>query len=81
MSGAVVAEGMRADRQERAREFGRRLREIRERRGLSQEALAAKAGVSRSVVAFAEIGESLPYPGNRMKLADALAVDLEELWG
>lgn len=80
MSGAVVIGEMRAERKRRAQEFGRRLKEARERRSLSQEALADKAGVSRSVVSFAEIGESLPYPRNRAKLADALGVDPEDLW-
>lgn len=73
--------GMRAEREKMAREFGRRLLAVRERRGLSQEALAKKAGVARTVVAFAELGTSLPYPRNRKKLADALGVDMEELWG
>ena len=39
------------------------------------------AGGSRSVVAFAGLGFGLPEPRSRRKLADALVVDLEELWG
>ena len=77
----VVGGGLREGRDEKARGFGRRLRAARERIGFSQDDLAGKAGVSRSVVAFAELGSSLPQPRNRRKLADALGVDLEELWG
>lgn len=73
----VVGGGLREWRDEKAR-GGERLRAAREREGFSQEGLAGKAGVSRSVVAFAESGSSLPQPRNRRKLADASSVDL---WG
>ena len=59
----------------------RRLRAARERVGFSQENLAGKAGGSRSVVAFAKLGSDLPQPRNGGKLAGALSVDLEGLWG
>ena len=76
----VVLEGMRAEREQQAREFGGRLRRVRESRGFSQEELAEKAEVSRSVVSVAELGRSLPQPRNRRKLSEALGVDLGDLW-
>ena len=81
MLGARIFGGMRERRDDKAREFGRRLRQVRERRGFSQEELAENAGVSRSVVASAELGGSLPYPRNRRRLAEALGADVSELWG
>lgn len=77
---AVILGGMRAEREHQAREFGSRLRKIREMKGFSQEELAEKAEVSRSVVSVAELGNSLPQPRNRRKLSEALGVDLGDLW-
>jgi transcriptional regulator with XRE-family HTH domain len=40
--------------------FGARLRAARERRGLSQEALAERAGVDRKLIYRTELGQTSP---------------------
>jgi transcriptional regulator with XRE-family HTH domain len=58
----------------RRREFGRRLRELRLERGLSQEALADLAEVHRTYVGSVERGERNIALDNINALADALRV-------
>lgn len=59
--------------------FGKRLRELRKQRGLSQEALAHKAELDRSYVGGAERGEYNISLLNICQLADALEVPPYEL--
>ena len=59
--------------------FGRRLREVRESRGISQEDLAARAGVHRTYVGLLERGERNVTLRTIEKLADALEVQMAEL--
>jgi transcriptional regulator with XRE-family HTH domain len=49
--------GSRDQDRERVRSFGRHVRDLRERAGLSQEELADRAGLHRSEVGFLERGE------------------------
>ena len=56
-----------------------RIKALRERRRLSQEALAAKAGVSRGYLARLEIGRHDPTVGTVEKLAKALRVKVADL--
>ncbi|HEY3115815.1 MAG TPA: helix-turn-helix transcriptional regulator [Chloroflexota bacterium] len=56
-----------------------RLKNIRERRALTQQDLAERAGVNRVTVARLEGGVDQPLPGTVRKLADALGVAPEEL--
>ena len=56
-----------------------RIKALREQRGLSQEALAAKAGVSRGYLARLETGRHDPTVGTVEKLAKALRVKLTDL--
>lgn len=59
-----------------ARRFGRVIRECREQRGLSQEALAELAGLSRSFLGEIERGAAVPSIETLQKLADALGEKL-----
>jgi transcriptional regulator with XRE-family HTH domain len=59
--------------------FGTRLRSLREQRGLSQEALAFKAGLHRTYVSSTERGERNVSLVNLERLATALGVQLREL--
>lgn len=59
--------------------FGRRLRSLREERGLSQEELAFRAGLHRTYVSSAERGERNVSLVNLDKLASALEVNLRDL--
>jgi transcriptional regulator with XRE-family HTH domain len=59
--------------------FGRRLRQIRELRGWSQERLAAEVGLDRSYVGGVERGERNISLENICKLAKALATKPAEL--
>ena len=56
-----------------------RLKRLRKERGLSQEALAAKAGISRVHLARLETARQDPTLGTIEKLAKALRVKVREL--
>ena len=55
------------------------LKSIRERRALTQQQLADKAGINRVTIARLETGADQPFPTTIRKLADALGVDSEAL--
>jgi transcriptional regulator with XRE-family HTH domain len=59
--------------------FGRRLRELRRERGLSQEELAFRSGLHRTYVSSAERGERNVSLVNIERLARALGVDICDL--
>lgn len=59
--------------------FGRRLRQLREAHGLSQEELAFRAGLHRTYVSSAERGERNVSLVNLVRLARALDVHVSEL--
>jgi len=61
------------------RQMGQRLKRLREARGLSQYAMADKAGISRQYVRKLEAGLSDPTFGMLQRLAKALKVQLIEL--
>jgi len=56
-----------------------RLKEHRERRGLTQEELAKLSDVSRPTIAALELGYRRAYPRTAAKLAKALRVKPEKL--
>lgn len=57
-----------------------RLKELREKRGLTQEQLADLSGVNQSAISFIENGTTAsPKLDTLQKLARALGVSLEEL--
>ena len=61
------------------RDFGDRVREIRLERGLSQEALADKAGLHRTAVSFVERALRSATLETVEKLAIALEVEASDL--
>ena len=60
--------------------LGRRIRELREAADLSQEALAAKAGIGRAALARIEKGQYSPRYGTLVALAGALGVPATRLF-
>ncbi len=60
-------------------EFGKRLRQARERAGLSQAELGAKPGLSQRAVAHWERRHCSLYPEQLEDLSLALGVSIEEL--
>ena len=59
--------------------MGLRLREIREKKGLSLRQLAEKAGVDWSAINRIELGKATPKLATLEKLAEALGVSLRTL--
>lgn len=64
----------------RLKKFGERVRALREQTGLSQEALAAKAGIHRTYMGGVERGERNICLRNIIRLADALGVHPRDLF-
>ena len=62
-------------------EFGKRVREERSRQGLSQEALAEKAGVHRTYIGMIERAEKNITLLNIQKIARAFGVSIASLVG
>ena len=60
--------------------FGNRVRELRIRGGLSQEALGLEAGISGSFVGMIERAEKDISLSKVYKIAKALNVDIKELF-
>ncbi|MCR4404705.1 MAG: helix-turn-helix domain-containing protein [Candidatus Acetothermia bacterium] len=80
---AFVDPGYRARAQEEGRRgrqlLGERLKRLRGEAGLSQEALAAKSGLSRVTIARLEAGEQDPHYETLLALARGLGLPLERL--
>jgi len=62
------------------KKFGKRLREIRKIAGLSQEELGFKANIHRTYIGAVERGEQNVSLDNIYKLAQALKVEMKELF-
>jgi transcriptional regulator with XRE-family HTH domain len=56
------------------------LRELRRRKGLSQKDLAGKSGVGQDTISGIESGRHQARPSTLRKLADALGVEVEDLF-
>lgn len=56
-----------------------RLRALRERKVLTQQELADKAGITRATLSRLEAGAENPYPSTIRKLAAALGVEPQAL--
>lgn len=61
--------------------FGKILKELRLKAGLTQKQLAAQIGVTKSVVSFYELQERTPSPAVLVKLAAAFHVSTDYLLG
>jgi transcriptional regulator with XRE-family HTH domain len=59
--------------------FGQKVREERQKQGLSQEELAAKAGVHRTYIGMIERAEKNITLTNIYKVAQALGISISEL--
>ena len=62
-----------------SKRFGARVRELRHDQGLSQEALAERAGLDRTYVSGVERGVRNPTLSTIERLALALGISLETL--
>ncbi len=60
--------------------FGQRVREIRKSRGLSQEGMAALAGVDRSYMGHIERGEKNITLTKIYQISDALGIEVADLF-
>lgn len=60
--------------------FGKRVREVRTKEGLSQEKLGFESGLDRTYISGIERGERNPSLINIGKIAKALKVSLEKLF-
>ncbi len=56
-----------------------RLKALRERKALTQQELAEKAGLSRLTITRLEGSDGQPHPTTVRKIADALAVEPDDL--
>lgn len=63
-----------------SKEFGARVRKLRNVLGLSQEKLAEKAGVHRTYIGMIERGEKNITLSNIEKIASALGVSVDTLF-
>jgi repressor LexA len=62
-------------------EFGERLKELRERAGLSQDALASELNKSKSLISMYESGKRIPPYETQELIADFFNVGLDYLMG
>ena len=61
--------------------FGNRLKELRKESGLTQQQLAARLGISKSVVSYYELQERTPSPEVIVKLSSIFHVSSDYLFG
>ena len=62
------------------KQFGKKLRELREKAGLSQEELGFKAGLHRTYIGAIERAEQNVSVDNIHKLARALKIPVKDLF-
>jgi transcriptional regulator with XRE-family HTH domain len=61
-------------------QFAKRLRELRQQKGMTQEELASESGLSISFIRSVEQGVNAPSFESLEALAKALAVEVRELF-
>jgi len=76
---AFEADGMPRGKTARELTIGRKLRELREERNLTQQEMAGKAGVPRTYISRIENARLLPGPVMLRRIADALSVAILDL--
>lgn len=59
--------------------FGKKLKQLRKQRGMSQEQLAAQIMVSRQAISKWETGESMPDTDNILQLSELFGVSIDYL--
>lgn len=79
MSTLIAGDTYRVQRSS-LRKFGSHLRELREKRALSQIRLSELAGLNRNYVGDVERGHRNPCLDNILRLADAMDVNASELF-
>lgn len=57
-----------------------RLKDLRQKRGLSQTELAAKIGVSQRHIAFIESGQRLPSLKSAHRMASVIGVSIDDIF-
>ena len=62
-------------------DFGTRLKELRKQNGLTQQQLAERVGVTKSVISFYELKERTPSPDVLTKLSYIFHVSTDYLLG
>lgn len=62
-------------------DFGNILKELRLQHGMTQKDLAAKVGVTKSVISYYELSERSPSPEILIKLANIFHVSTDYLLG
>ena len=62
-------------------DFGKRLKELRKQSGMTQEQLANKFGITKSVVSYYELSERTPSPDVLKDLALIFRVSADYLLG
>ena len=61
------------------RALANRIKELRDQKGISQEELAHRAGLSRTGMGFLETGKRWPRLDTLMKVAEGLNITVDEL--
>lgn len=59
--------------------IGKNVREIREKKGITQERLAFEAGLNRAYIGYIERGERNPSTETLVKIAKALRISPKDL--
>lgn len=62
-----------------SRRIGKKIREMREKKSLTQEKLALNAGLNRAYIGYIERGERNPSTETLSKISKALRIPMKEL--
>lgn len=58
-----------------------KMKELRQDKGLTQEELGKRCGVSRQLIGLVETGVMQSYPSLRKRIARALGAQQSDIWG